>query len=140
MRSVVNKFCDYYQDLNLEKLSQLDELYNGDAVFIDPLHSIKGLVEITHYFEQMIINVTDCRFQIVDVLETDGQAFITWIMSYSHPKLNQGNTIELAGSSHLKFNAHIIYHRDYYDVGQMLYEHIPVLKYFIAKIKQRLTS
>jgi hypothetical protein len=31
----------------------------------------------------------------------------------------------------------VYYHRDYYDAGSMLYEHIPLMGYAIRKIKKK---
>lgn len=139
MNHIIKDFCDYYQDLTQESLSQLDEIYTNDAEFIDPLHTIQGLKNITNYFENMVGNTIYCRFDIEAVLEGEGEAFVTWVMHFAHPKLNNGKNISVPGSSHLKFNYAICYHRDYYDMGQMIYEQIPLLKTLIAKIKNRIS-
>jgi len=34
----------------------------------------------------------------------------------------------------------IVYHKDYYDLGEMVYEHIPLLGFFVKKIKKRLAK
>lgn len=140
MSQIVNKFCDYYQDLTLDGLRQLNQIYSKDALFIDPLHSIRGLNTISDYFEKLVANINYCRFRINDVIEDENRAFITWVMEFSHPKLNNGRKIELPGSSHLKFNYLIFYHRDYYDLGHMVYEQIPLLKILIRAIKKRMVS
>ncbi|MBQ0799391.1 MAG: nuclear transport factor 2 family protein [Porticoccaceae bacterium] len=140
MNKVVEDFCEYYQEISLESLSDLDRLYSESAVFEDPLHSIQGLDEITSYFKRTLTNVTSCQFHIDEILETDKQAFVTWVMTFSHPKLNRGREIRLTGNSHLKFNEIIYYQRDYYDLGCMIYEQIPVLSSIIGKIKTRMIS
>ena len=140
MNKIIKDFNHFYSELKTQNLSQLYEIYNDNIIFEDPLHKIHGLDNITLYFEQMITNVTSCHFYIKDVVEADNQAFITWEMHFSHPKLNKGNVITLPGTSHLKYTDKIDYHRDYFDVGSMIYEHIPVLNYVIGKIKNRMTS
>ena len=128
----------HHQELRLDSLCRLHTIYSKDIVFKDPLHKMQGLHNITIYFEQMITNVRHCRFPIDKIVTVDDQAFVTWIMNFAHPKLNHGNTIELPGTSHLQFNETIFYQQDYYDLGHMIYEQVPVLSYVIHKIKNRM--
>ena len=55
-----------------------------------------------------------------------------------HKQLNGQKPIEVQGHSHLKMlDGQVVYHRDYLDIGSMLYEHIPVLGCAIKSIKKR---
>lgn len=139
MSELIENFCSYYQKFTLKNLTRLDAIYTKDVVFEDPLHKTQGLDEIAAYFKRTMTNINDCQFQIDEALESNQQAFITWAMTFSHPKLNNGHKIILPGSSHLKFNDAIYYQRDYYDLGQMIYEQIPLLNFMISKIKNRIT-
>ena len=42
--------------------------------------------------------------------------------------------------SHIRFEERINYHRDYYDLGEMLYEHIPLYGWFTRQLKTRLAG
>lgn len=140
MSPVIEHVCRYYQELSIESLAELSAIYSTNAVFEDPIHNIQGLESITRYFKQTMTNVSYCRFKIEDVLEGDNQAFMTWKMIFLHPKLNKGRKIILPGSSHLKFDDRVFYQRDYYDLGHMIYQQIPILSYIIEKLKNRMTS
>jgi hypothetical protein len=60
-------------------------------------------------------------------------------MKLKHPKLNGGQPVEVNGVSQICFSGdRVIYHRDYFDLGEMLYENIPLLGVVIRNIKQRL--
>ncbi|MEL7287824.1 MAG: nuclear transport factor 2 family protein, partial [Pseudomonadota bacterium] len=62
-----------------------------------------------------------------------------WTMDLQHPKLQKGAPISVNGVSHLKFrDGQVIYHRDYFDLGEMLYENLPLLGSVVRTIKQRL--
>ena len=61
-------------------------------------------------------------------------------MSFTHPKLAGGKAIIVDGATDLRFDEKITYHRDYIDMGQMLYEHIPVLGSAIRYIKKQAAS
>ena len=54
---------------------------------------------------------------------------------------NQSRPISVNGVSLLTLkDDRVVYHRDYYDMGEMVYEHVPVLKRVIHYIKKRLTQ
>lgn len=140
MKPIVSRFCEYYRELTLENLERLDEIYAIQAKFIDPIDEINGLEKIHSYFHKMLNDCKYCHFDITDVVEKDDQAFISWTMHFAHPKLNHGSEINVDGSTHIKFFERINYHRDYYDVGQMVYEHIPIIKHLIKYIKNGLST
>ena len=58
----------------------------------------------------------------------------------SHPQLASGAEIEVTGISHIRYDDLIFYHRDYYDLGEMLYEHIPAYGWITRKLKARLAG
>lgn len=135
----VTKVSLIYQQLNKDNLHLLEEVYHQDVVFEDAAHRLEGWDELQRYFDSLYLNVDLCQFDIKSQLQQDDVGFITWTMSLKHPKLQHGHTIYVNGVSHLKFSHQkVIYHRDYFDLGEMLYENIPVLGSVIRTIKRRL--
>ena len=64
---------------------------------------------------------------------------MAWTMFVNYPSLNSGQTVRVEGASFLKTrNGKIYYHRDYFDLGSVLYEHVPLIGRLIKKIKQRI--
>ena len=140
MHTIVENFCLYYKEFNQDSIAGLDRIYDQNAVFEDPIGKVEGLNDLKHHFSKMMSNVTYCRFDITDVVNSDAQAFITWTMTFAHPKLNNHQAIDVCGVSQIVFNERITYHRDYFDVGSMFYEHVPILKNVIGLLKKRLAS
>jgi limonene-1,2-epoxide hydrolase len=139
MNILVEKFCNYYKEFSQESIPGLDEMYHQNVILQDPFSKLEGLDNVKQHFSQMMQNVSYCRFEIIDVVSNDGQAFITWTMKFAHPKLNNHEEIVVDGVSDIKFDERISYHRDYFDVGAMFYEHVPVVKGVIKMLKKRLT-
>ncbi|WP_420833112.1 nuclear transport factor 2 family protein [Shewanella gaetbuli] len=137
---IIDKFISVYQMLNKDNLHLLEDIYRPNIQFQDPLHLVNGLHALTGYFADLYQNVTHIDFDIHAVnLSQDGQqASLFWVMSYCHPKLNKGKIIKVDGTSLLKFDEKIFYHRDYFDAGQMLYQHVPLLGSLINLLKKRL--
>ncbi|WP_394176945.1 nuclear transport factor 2 family protein [Thalassotalea litorea] len=131
-------FVDIYQRLSTDNLSLLLQVYAPNVHFQDPLHTITSRAQLTEYFAALYTNLKSCSFVIDDVMHSDQEAAIYWRMSYIHPRLNGGKVIEVEGHSRLRAQGDkVIYHRDYLDVGAMLYEHIPVLGRLVCMVKER---
>jgi hypothetical protein len=132
----LNTFVSVYQTLSIDNLELLDSIYHKDITFEDPIHRVEGLKNLHHYFENLYQNLTSCEFVINEVIVQGSNAAIYWKMIYQHPKLNKGRSVTVFGNSQLKAEQNqVIYHRDYIDLGAMLYEQLPVLGKLIRWIK-----
>jgi len=136
--SLLEQFEYTYQAFSRERLPQLAALYSEAVIFEDPLHRLEGRDALLAYFEQMAANLLECRFQIHQRLVNGGEAALWWTMDYRHRRLAGGRQLTLEGSSHLRWHDRISYHRDYFDVGAMVYEHLPLLGGAIRALKRRL--
>ncbi|MFB1000168.1 MAG: nuclear transport factor 2 family protein [Colwellia sp.] len=131
-------FQKTYQTLSTDNLELLSTIYHQDVIFIDPIHELKGFDKLFEYFKNLYENLNFCEFVINNVITQEDQAAIYWTMSYQHPKLNKGNVVIVMGSSHIKgYEDKVIYHRDYLDLGSMLYEQIPLFGKLIKFIKKK---
>jgi hypothetical protein len=134
----LSNFVKVYQTLSTDNLELLATIYHREVTFIDPIHELKGFDNLFQYFQDLYENLVSCEFVISNVIAQEDQAAIYWTMSYQHPKLNKGNVINVTGSSHIKGHEDkVIYHRDYLDLGSMLYEQLPVLGKLIKLIKNK---
>ncbi len=137
---VIDKFCRLYESLDKHNLEQLGVVYSNDINFVDALHNLHGLKQLNDYFAHLYANLLYCRFSIEQVIKEHGQASVIWTMEYAHPKINKAKAIVVNGCSYLKYDEKIYYHRDFLDMGQMLYEHLPLLGGVIRTVKKRVVS
>lgn len=127
-----------YKCLDSEQLATLETLYTEDVHFEDPAHALQGRKTLMAYFASMFKNLDSCSFKFHQTLISDTDIFMSWTMFISHPKLRSGETIRVEGGSLLKTrNGKIFFHRDYFDMGAMLYENLPVLGLIVRKIKRQ---
>lgn len=138
-KPIVVRFKDYFKVLHDSDLSQLGSIYDDRVVFKDPVHEIRGLVELEDYFTSMCADLSDCRFEYLDELVNDDAAYIKWMMHFKHPKLGN-RLISVRGVSHLKIGEKIEFHEDFYDMGAMLYEQLPLLGNVTRWLRLRLAS
>ncbi|USH05613.1 nuclear transport factor 2 family protein [Grimontia kaedaensis] len=135
----LDRFITVYTSLRKDNLNTLDDIYSQDVVFEDPAHRIEGYDNLSRYFEAMYTNVTDCRFNIHEHAVNGDVAFISWTMNLSHPKLDGGAERAVKGCTRLVLKeGRVVLHRDYFDLGEMLYEALPVLGSAVRMIKKRL--
>lgn len=114
----------------------LANIYSDDVVFIDPVKTIKGLENLTKYFEDLYKSVTSCHFKLTNNVPNDNRYSLEWIMLLQHKKISKNQEIELNGASFIEFNDDkVCYHRDYYDLGALVYERIPILGSVIKKVR-----
>lgn len=137
--TVPQKVRNLYLRFDKKILDSLADIYSDDIQFRDPLHAVNGFQNLTEYFSGMMDDLIECRFEFHHSVEmtTRGEAVLFWTMRYRHAKLAGGKLLELTGNSHLLFNDKVYYHRDYFDAGSMLYEHIPLIGFAIRQIKKK---
>lgn len=131
------------------ELTQIDEslfrvLYDDNVEFVDPITRHKGLNAVYEYVAKISQVATTCSFQIDEFCEllhnkAGYTHTVTWTMVLVLK--NRDSRIVVDGLSQLKVvHNKITYQRDYYDLGEMVYEQIPVLGWLIRKIKRKLSS
>ncbi len=61
-------------------------------------------------------------------------------MTFSHPRLRGSAPVTVEGATRLEFDetGKVCLHRDYFDLGAMLYEQLPLLGSVVRTIKGRL--
>lgn len=131
----------FYQTLDNGRLTRLAQIYHPQVCLSDPVGEHHGLAVVEQYFASLLKNMRYCRFVVAQVRQFDTDALLLWRMEYAHPSLQRGADQTLEGSSYLQFRDNkVIFQRDYYDMGAMLYEKLPLLGKIIGMIKKRLQS
>ena len=134
----LRNFVKVYQTLSTDNLDLLSMIYHQDIIFIDPMHELKGFENLSEYFKSLYENLSSCEFVNDNIISQEDQAAIYWTMTYQHPKLNSGHVVTVMGHSHIKgYEDKVIHHRDYIDLGAMLYEQLPFLGRIIKFIKNK---
>ncbi|MEE4244323.1 MAG: nuclear transport factor 2 family protein [Kangiellaceae bacterium] len=137
----LGQFVNNYQSVNQQNISLLKEMYTDDIIFSDPLHKIEGIDSLTQYFEHLYQNMIECRFDVFHHISDEQHSAIYWTMVFRHKKIKSGNSISVEGHSMLYWRGDkVYYHRDYFDIGSMVYEHIPLLGSMIRKLKRRISQ
>ncbi|HHQ4722379.1 nuclear transport factor 2 family protein [Aeromonas veronii] len=140
MNEPLARFIGLYQQLDKQQLHRLPEVYAEQVVFTDPAHRIEGLAALGDYFAALYQRLAYCRFVITSQQQQGSQAWLGWTMTFSHPRLRGGEPVTVEGATRLEFDevGKVCQHRDYFDLGAMLYEQLPLLGPVVRAIKGRL--
>lgn len=140
MDAFLPRFAEDFAAIGRDSLDRLGQLYSDDVVFQDPLHRIKGLTALRRYFAELYENVEALAFQFHGHDSVgEGEGYLRWTMRYRHPRLAGGREIAVEGCSHLRWrDGRVYHHRDYFDAGALLYEHLPLMGRVIHWLKGRL--
>lgn len=138
----MERFLEIYNQLNADNIELIQEIYTDDIHFIDPAHEIRGLPKLRDYFTSLYANLNTIHFDFAHPLLTRCEGYVQWTMSMSHPKLKKGADIAVSGATFVKFSddSRVYYHRDYFDLGAMLYQHLPLIGPVVKTINRRLGS
>ena len=127
-----------FNELDSDSLDRLPNIYDNDVHFQDPVREIRGLEDLRRYYANLYQDVLSCHFEYQPGMEDATQAVIPWVMHVRHGTFRRGQEISLSGISHICFTDRVHRHRDYFDMGEFIYERVPVLGGIIRRIKARL--
>ncbi len=107
----------------------LELVYDDDLIFINPFGEIYGINALKEYFSKRYKNTFGINYSLAVIAAEDqeDQAFIEWQMNLQHKKIRSGVEIIVSGVSKIEYHDKITYHRDYFDPGEMLYDHLPFI-------------
>lgn len=132
------QFKKLFNNLSAGNVDDIRKVYSGDVRFQDPFLTVDGIEELTRYFSGAYSNVTSCTFDFGDPVINGRDVCIPWIMRLRHKRIRNGQQVNVDGISQITIHGgKVTSHRDYFDVGQLLYENLPVLGKAIRWIRSQ---
>ena len=134
------KVVAFFDNLIFEQIDLVDDFYAKDAVFIDPLIEVDSASKIKNYYSKLYEAVIEISFDYGNFVQESDKVTMEWVMNLKATGLKSGKLINVPGISIIKFNGEgkATYHRDYYDMGEFVYENVPILNMVIFFIKEKL--
>ena len=137
--TLLENFKIFFRDYKRLPVDDLDKLYEDSVVFRDPVQEIRGITALHSYLAATREMVTSCRFEYLDQLSGHDNAYIKWNMHFTHSKF-ANKPLLVRGVSHIQFNQRIFYHEDIYDLGEMIYDNLPLLGSATRYLKNRMKA
>ena len=125
-----------YENIQINRISNLVKLYAEDAVFKDPFQEVHGRDAIAKIFAKMFSQLDGPSFKIISAVGQDFEASLLWEFHFRFKRWNT-NPQNLRGVSWLKFNelGLINSHIDYWDPAEGIYEKLPLLGSIMRLLK-----
>jgi steroid Delta-isomerase len=124
----LERLVHFFETLKPETVSDLGNIYAQDVYFKDPFNEVKGILATTQIFQHMFTQVNDPRFIVTSHILQGDNAFLVWDFVFTMKRFSSEKQT-IRGASHIRFDRTglTIYHRDYWDAAEELYEKLPVL-------------
>lgn len=127
-----------FEQLQPADIARLGQHYGEAAYFRDPFNEVHSLSAIQAIFAHMFEALDAPRFTVLETLVQGDQCFLCWDFEFGL----RGRPQTIHGSSHLRFgnDGRVVYHRDYWDAAEELYEKLPLVGALLRLIKRRLRA
>nr|WP_284048095.1 nuclear transport factor 2 family protein [Marinobacter sp. ATCH36] len=138
VHETLNRFQQLFNNLCAGNMAELNSIYSDNVWFQDPFCTVRGIDELTEYFTGAYANVISCGFEFGDPVISGENVCIPWVMSLQHKRIRKGKAVKVDGISQLIIReGRVTSHRDYFDVGQLLYENLPLMGGVIRWIRNQ---
>ena len=128
------------ENLNTEKVADLELVMCRDIHFVDPFNNVIGLEKVQAIFQHMYRKIKNARFIILnsalDLKNPDPVGLIRWRMEGNLKSDDRPWPIE--GMSEIRFSAdgRVREHIDHWDSGEQFFERLPLIGWLVRLIKK----
>lgn len=128
------RVVSWFEQLSPDSLKQITELYHPNCYFKDPFNEFNQRDLLEALFAKMFVQLQQPRFVISETISQGSNTFIVWQFYF----VLRQRQLQINGSSHLKFDEQglVIFHRDYWDAAEELYEKLPVVGFLLRQLKK----
>ena len=135
----LQRLVDFYQTLTPDSLERIGDVYAVDARFKDPFNDVQGLASVRAIFAHMFRQLHEPRFVVTSCIQHGDEAFLAWAFHFRFrghaPQVTQ--TILGATQVRLDPDGRVVWHRDYWDAAEELYEKLPWVGSLMRWLKRR---
>ena len=132
---------ELFKDYSYDKLSQnVEKVYAPKVYFRDAFRQLGSAAEIRAYFLEGLAPLENAEFVFNNVARVGGDFYLDWTMRLDFKKTPTGSWEESMGVSRIRFNSEgqVIFHQDFWDPTDIVYQRIPIAKQLIAYVKKKL--
>ena len=137
----LQRFVEFFSDLSPSSLNHLDRVYAADVRFSDPFNDVQGLAAVRRIFEHMYATTLQPRFEILQALGDDRQAFLSWDFKFQSRGW-RSRAWSIHGVTRVEFDAdgRVKLHRDYWDPAHDIYAQLPLLGWLMGALRRSLRA
>ncbi|MBM4197895.1 MAG: nuclear transport factor 2 family protein [Gammaproteobacteria bacterium] len=137
-RAALGRIQTLFTDPSPETVrAQVPAVYATAAYFNDNLTAIEGSEAIAEYLAHTVANIDGMGLEVLEVTNQGIDYFARWRMTVRSARLNDGEPMVSYGVTQFRFDASgaVLVHRDFWDAGTGLYEHLPGLRGLLRRVR-----
>lgn len=137
----VASFESVFHNLRADGLRpHVEHAYAEHVFFNDTLHTFRDRETLYAYLARTGERLDDMQVGILGWSIEGNDVMVRWMMRTEYSIGRRQHNVTTVGMTHLRFDEHgrITLHQDFWDSGQGLYEHVPVLGGLVRWIRGRL--
>lgn len=130
---------DFFSALNKDTLQLIETFYDEAVEYSDPLGRGSGRTGLHRHYIRFFKYISRIRYEFGPITVDGKQVSVQWTAFFRHSKLNGGRDNSLRGSTWLEFGGaedKVIRFNEYFDVGELAYENLPVLGFIVRTVKR----
>lgn len=137
LKRVEALFNNYTADYLRENVSQV---YAERVYFRDAFKHFESAEDIREYLLHGLSALNAAEFDFRRIIRSGDEFYIDWIMRLDFNKTPEGTWEESMGMTHMRFNSEgkVIFHQDYWDPTDIVYQRIPIAKQLINFVKKKM--
>lgn len=137
-QAVFDRLQAYFRGMSAASVREQTALvYAPEAYLNDTLVGIDGADRIEAYFSHTMQDTRVLNVRFLDRAWTGIDCFVRWEMRVEHEVLAGGEPVLSYGVTQFRFDreGRVLLHKDFWDSGTGLYEHIPLLGRIVGRIR-----
>lgn len=139
----VKQFADVFNHLQSADLASIiDQVYADSFYFNDTFRTVTDKQALTTYLQETGAAVNSIAIKIEDIAQSEQNRdmYVRWTMTMQFSVKGKVVDSQSVGISHLRYNENgkIILHHDYWDGVDGFYQHLPVIGFWLRKIRDQL--
>jgi limonene-1,2-epoxide hydrolase len=127
----------FYDGLTAENaVAKVEGFYAPQVLFEDPFGRVEGKDQVAAYYKKVLAGVLTLQVDVKEEFVSADETVAVWTMTFTHKSLATGERISVDGVTHVRMaDGKVIGQKNYFDLGALLYENVPILGSFVRWIK-----
>lgn len=127
----------FLNNTNADNLKEkVQAFYAKDVRFEDPFGATDGRDALLNYYAKLFDGIGSVSFEIKEEFVSGDETVALWTMKLSHKSLG-AEPVAIDGVSQFRFaGTQVVYHRNYFDAGALVYEHITFVGALVRWVKR----
>lgn len=125
--SAIDALVQFFEQLQRADVAKLKNFYAADTFFKDPFNEVQGVAEMERIFAHMFEALDQPHFIVTGRVAQGQECFLVWDFRFRFKRFDLVTWQTVRGTSHLRFDdaGQVVFHRDYWDAAEELYEKLP---------------